>query len=365
MAAVDADASGTLSFDEIEVLMGMLGADRVARQLYLALLRVGSRELCCALCGGGGLQLDGGDGGHSGGGIGVHVEDDHDDDDDDPLASLWRVILRERVAGRRRVKAQAALRASSVIGTSMGARRRATARTACEAAVRAEVARRARAARARCRSRCLSRLRARCSAARAAARARQRRPAAAAPRAASSIARSRCSAAATRARPPRASLRSRAVPFALFHEFVLSARNAAYDPARTRAVADAEMDHPMSDYYVACSHNTYLEADQARDSLPPRAPRSHRRARARAAHSSSARARSIGTSPTFAAAAAAWNSICGTARTASPRFTTGTRSRHASWRATFSTPSPRGRSRPRPFLSSSLSRITSAPRSSA
>ena len=29
-------------------------------------------------------------------------------------------------------------------------------------------------------------------------------------------------------------LRSRAVPFALFHEFVLSARNAAYDPARVR-----------------------------------------------------------------------------------------------------------------------------------
>ena len=60
---VDASGDGEIQADEFEVLMDVLGSDRPARRLYLALLRVASKPLASALLqggapGGGGARAD-------------------------------------------------------------------------------------------------------------------------------------------------------------------------------------------------------------------------------------------------------------------------------------------------------------------
>ena len=46
-----------------------------------------------------------------------------------------------------------------------------------------------------------------------------------------------------------------------FREYLMSARNEAYDPAKTCFDA-AAMDRPITDFWVDSSHNTYLQGDQ-------------------------------------------------------------------------------------------------------
>jgi len=46
-----------------------------------------------------------------------------------------------------------------------------------------------------------------------------------------------------------------------FQEYLMSARNEAYDPAKTRFDAE-KMDRPITDFWVDSSHNTYLQGDQ-------------------------------------------------------------------------------------------------------
>jgi Phosphatidylinositol-specific phospholipase C, X domain len=47
-----------------------------------------------------------------------------------------------------------------------------------------------------------------------------------------------------------------------FEQFLCSEDNSVWDPIRCESVAIETMNHPLTDYFINSSHNTYLESDQ-------------------------------------------------------------------------------------------------------
>ena len=59
---------------------------------------------------------------------------------------------------------------------------------------------------------------------------------------------------------PEASARARGVPYVIFQRLLTGRVNEAFSPAR--AELHQRMTHPLTHYYIASSHRTYLVADQ-------------------------------------------------------------------------------------------------------
>ena len=54
-------------------------------------------------------------------------------------------------------------------------------------------------------------------------------------------------------------------PRRVLQRLLLSEENELFDPARRRVdLSEGMMDHPLTDYFVASSHNSYLVGDQFR-----------------------------------------------------------------------------------------------------